>query len=55
MIGVIEMLKLLPISMWLELDDVIILVKQTKFPSDNSNVFDYVNMYLISNKASLSS
>ena len=40
--GYRERLEMLPISMWLELHDVVFLVKQMKFPSDNFNVFDYV-------------
>jgi len=35
-------LELLPLSLWLELHDVLFLVKQMKNPSDNFNIFDHV-------------
>ena len=35
-------LNLLPISLWLELQDIMFLVKSLKEPSDNFNTLDYV-------------
>ena len=36
-------LELLPLSMWLELQDILFLVRNLKNPSDNFNILDYVS------------
>ena len=36
-------LNLLPVMYWLELQDVLFLIKCIKFPSDNFNIFDYIS------------
>ena len=37
------LLELLPLSMWLELQDILFLVRNLKNPSDNFTILDYVN------------
>lgn len=45
-------LVLLPLVMWLELQDVLFLIKQMKSPSDNFNIFEYVRFNQSSSRSS---
>ena len=45
-------LKLLPLMYWLEIQDVLFLLKHIKLPADNFNIFDHVSFVTSCTRAS---